>query len=481
MRLELSDADPVESSADLVCVGAFAGEELPAQVADVPGAGDVRTGFRELTLLRPAAPARVLAVGLGERGDFDPERARVAAALAVREAGRVGVRTLAWAVPAHERSAGIGAALTAGTVLAGYRFDRFKRDDGAAGVEALTLLGVEDRDGHAATALVAAEAANRARDLQNLPANVADPAYVAARAEAIADRHEAIDVEVLGPDELEREGMGGLLAVGAGSARDPALIVLRYRGGGSAPTLGFVGKTVTFDSGGISLKPAASMADMKMDMSGGAAVLEATAAIAELALPVDLISVLPAVENMPGGAATRPGDVITQLNGLTVEVNNTDAEGRLILADALTWTARQGAERIVDVATLTGAVVVALGSTYAGLIANDDGWAADVEAAGEIVGELAWRLPLHREYTEMTRGRVADLTNAGRKRKAGTLFAAAFLEQFTEGAKWAHLDIAGTAWDVGREYVGKGASGYGTRLLVELARRHAAGAGAAPG
>jgi leucyl aminopeptidase len=290
-----------------------------------------------------------------------------------------------------------------------------------------------------------------------------------------------IEVTVLGADELRNRGMGGLLAVGAGSARDPALIVLRYRGGGSAPTLGFVGKTVTFDSGGISLKPAASMADMKMDMSGGAAVLEATAAIAELALPVDLISVLPAVENMPGGAATRPGDVITQLHGLTVEVNTTDAEGRLILADALTWTARQGAERIVDVATLTGAVVVALGSTYAGLIANDDGWAAEVEAAGEIVGELAWRLPLHREYTEMTRGRVADLTNAGRKRKAGTLFAAAFLEQFTEGAKWAHLDIAGTAWDVGREYVGKGASGYGTRLLVELARRHAAGAGAAPG
>jgi leucyl aminopeptidase len=165
--------------------------------------------------------------------------------------------------------------------------------------------------------------------------------------------------------------------------------------------------------------------------------------------------------------------VITQLNGLTVEVNNTDAEGRLILADALTWTAREGAERVVDVATLTGALVVALGSTYAGLIANDDEWAAEVAAAGDVVGELAWRLPLHREYTEMTRGKIADLTNAGRKRKAGTLFAGAYLEQFIEGVTWAHLDIAGTAWDVGREYVGKGASGYGTRLLVELARRHA--------
>ncbi len=335
------------------------------------------------------------------------------------------------------------------------------------------MLGADDPDGYAATARVAAEAANRARDLQNLPANIADPAYIVARATEIAAAHDAVEIEVLGPAELEREGMGGMLAVAAGSAKDPALIVLRYSGGGSKPVLGMVGKTVTFDTGGISLKPAAGMPDMKMDMSGGAAVLEATAAIAELGLAIDLIAVLPAVENMPGGSATRPGDVITQLNGLTVEVNNTDAEGRLILADALTWCARAGAERIVDVATLTGAVVVALGSTYAGLIANDDDWATDVAAAGEVVGELAWRLPLHREYTELTRGKVADLSNSGSKRKAGTLYAGAYLEQFTEGTTWAHLDIAGTAWDVGREYVGKGASGYGVRLLVELARRYA--------
>ena len=209
---------------------------------------------------------------------------------------------------------------------------------------------------------------------------------------------------------------------------------------------------------------------MKMDMSGGAAVLEATAAIAELGVEVDLIAVLPVVENMPSGGATRPGDMITQLNGTTVEVNNTDAEGRLILADALTWCERQGAERIVDIATLTGAVVVALGSTYAGLMSNDDDWATEVATAGDVVGELAWRLPLHREYTELTRGKVADLSNSGSKRKAGTLYAGAYLEQFVEDAAWAHLDIAGTAWGVGREYVGSGASGFGVRLLVELAR-----------
>jgi leucyl aminopeptidase len=210
---------------------------------------------------------------------------------------------------------------------------------------------------------------------------------------------------------------------------------------------------------------------MKMDMSGGAAVLEAFAAMVELGLELDLVVAIPSTENMLSGSATRPGDVITQLNGKTVEVNNTDAEGRLILADALTYCVRElGAERLVDVATLTGGVVVALGSTYAGLISNNDGWAATVIRAAEEAGELAWRLPLHDEYRQLTRGTVADLTNAAAKRKASTIYAGAFLEEFVDDVPWAHLDIAGTAWDTGREYVGKGASGFGVRLLVRLGR-----------
>lgn len=213
-----------------------------------------------------------------------------------------------------------------------------------------------------------------------------------------------------------------------------------------------------------------------MDMSGGAAALEATAAVAELGLALNLLTVVPAVENMPGGRATRPGDVITQLNGVTVEVNNTDAEGRLILADALTWAAREGAGRIIDLATLTGAVVVALGSSYAAVIGNDDELIGELQSAGALVGELVWRLPLHPEYRELMKGTVADLTNAAPKRKAGSITAAAFLEEFIEGARWAHIDIAGTAWDVGRPYLGNGPSGYGVRLLVELARSLAQGA-----
>ncbi len=475
MRVELSDSSPAEVQGGLLCLGLFEGEELPAEFAGAPGSDDAEAKLKSLTVLRPQAesgPRKVLVVGLGDREEFTTERARVAAALAVRQSRRHKATEITWVCPG---GASIAAGLTAGTIMGAYSFDRFKSrdadDPAPAELESLTLLGAGDAGEYVRTAKAAAEGANRARDLQNLPANVCDPAFLGDRASEIVASYENLEFEILGRERLETEGMGGILAVTAGSDKEPALVVLRYNGGGSGPTLGLVGKGVTFDSGGISIKPAAGMELMKKDMSGGAAVLEATAAIAELKLPINVIAVVPAVENMINGSATRPGDIITQLNGKTVEVNNTDAEGRLILADALTWCARQGAERIVDVATLTGAVVVALGSTYAGLMSNDDEWASEVSAAGDIVGELVWRLPLHPEYKELTRGRIADLSNAAKARKAGTIYAASFLEEFTEGRTWAHLDIAGTSWDVGREYVGNGATGFGVRLLVELARR----------
>jgi leucyl aminopeptidase len=473
--------------AGLLCIGIFDGDDLPDWLADAPGAGDVRTGAKKLTVLRPAtdgAPPRALVVGLGKRGDFDPERARVAASFGVRQAARYEVEAIAWEVPggAPETACAIAGA----SVLTAYRFDRLKSkpdpdSERGAGPKALLLHGVEDPDGTAtelvAVAVAAAEGANRARDLQNLPANIADPEYLAERARAIAAEHASISVEILDAARITELGMGGLRSVGAGSAKDPLMIVLSYEppeAPEGSETLAVVGKAVTFDTGGISLKPSASMQDMKMDMSGGAAALEATATIAELGIPLRLLTVVPAVENMPGGNATRPGDVITQLNGRTVEVNNTDAEGRLILADALTWAARNGADRMVDLATLTGAVVVALGSTYAAVAGTDDALADAIVEAGGITGELAWRMPMHPEYLELMKGTVADLSNASPKRKAGSLTAAAFLGEFVEGKPWAHIDIAGTAWDVGRPYVGKGPSGYGVRLLVELARKLAA-------
>jgi leucyl aminopeptidase len=467
--------------ADLIIVGLFEGDELPGQMAWAPGARHVKTEFEKLSVLHPDEPWCGVAVGLGKREEFEPERARIAAALAAKEAAKLETASLAWFLPESgdgeataDRDEATAAALVTGTILADYRFDRFRSRDPSEPppprVESLTLVGPAELAGAAETARVCAEAQNRARDLQSLPSNVATPSFLGRHAREIASAHPKVSAEVLGREEIGAKGMGGLVAVSQGSEEAPKLIVLRYGGGGSGPVLGFVGKGVTFDTGGISLKPSASMHEMKMDMSGAAAVLEAIGAIAELGLPLDLIAVVPATENMPSGTAIKPGDVITQYNGKTVEVNNTDAEGRLILADALAYTVELGAERIVDIATLTGAVLIALGSTYAGLISNDDELAAEVETAGGTTGELVWRLPLHPEYKELTKGTVADLTNAAAKRKAGTIYAGAFLEEFVDGIPWAHVDIAGVAWDVGRPYTGNDASGFGVRLLVELAR-----------
>ena len=279
------------------------------------------------------------------------------------------------------------------------------------------------------------EHANTARDLQNLPANELTPAALAEHALARAGEIEGLEVEVLGRDRIAELKMGGLLAVREGLARGaaPDRAALRRR---RRRRSGIVGKAVTFDTGGISIKPSAKMQEMKMDMSGGAAAIEATAAIARLGLPVNVITVVPATENMPSGHATRPGDIITISNGKTVEVNNTDAEGRLILADALAYAASEGAERIVDLATLTGAIITALGSTYAGLFSNDDGFAERSSSGRRASGELVWRMPLHPDYKELTRGKVADLVNASEVRKASSAYAASFLEEFVDGKPW---------------------------------------------
>jgi leucyl aminopeptidase len=477
VRVEVSSKPITEVEADLVAIGVFQDEDLPDGFADAPGASDAKGGFKKLATLRPSSPERVVAVGLGKRDDLDAERLRVAAALAAKQAAGFEARTIAWHLPRGDgvEADAAAAAVTEGTAMAAFRFDRFRsrdpEDPEPPELETLTLVGGEGAAAAAEAALVSAEAANRARELQSLPSNVKNPSFLAARAEEIGAAHEAISVEVLGPVELEKLGMGGILAVSAGSAQEPRLIVMRYAGADDgAETLGWVGKGVTFDSGGISIKPAQSMHEMKMDMSGAAAVMEGVGAIAELGVGVNVLAVAPCVENMPSGSATRPGDIITQHNGKTVEVLNTDAEGRLILADALSWCAEQGADRIVDLATLTGAIVTALGSTYAGLLSNDDEWAERVQKAAERSGELAWRLPLHDEYKDLTKGKLTDLVNSSDKRKAGPIYAASFLEEFVDGKPWVHLDIAGTAWNVGREYVGNGPTGFGVRLLIALAQ-----------
>jgi leucyl aminopeptidase len=482
MRVSSTTQAGGATDADTVVVGVFEDSELPsgapAELGELLASGEARRAFKSLALTH-AAGKRWLIVGLGARGELTPERARVAAAVVAERAGEISTKTLCWESPA-EGDGAIAAALVQGTILAGYRFESHKgspaeAQDPSRRLEALIVSSAAELEAEVAEAVLLAEAVNRARDLQNRPGNDLTPTALAEHAKALAGEIDGLSVEVEGREGIMARGMGAFAAVAQGSEQEPALITLHYAGAGAAgPTLGFVGKAVTFDSGGISLKPGAKMAEMKFDMSGGAAVIEAVATIARLGLAVKLVAVVGATENLPSGRSVKPGDIVTAANGKTIEVNNTDAEGRLVLADCLCHAIGEGAERIVDLATLTGAVIVALGSTYAGLMSNDDELAGRISAAGERTGEIVWRLPLHEEYSELVKGKYGDLDNAPEARKAGTIVGAVFLENFVGKVPWAHLDIAGSAWDLGRAYVGKGASGYGVRLLVELARSYCA-------
>ena len=464
---------PEQTSADTRVIGLFEGESLPEGPLRALSDSGEASGKPKKVAVTHEDGRRVIIAGLGKRDEFDAEKARVAAAVVAGRAGELSAKSLSWAAPDGE---GVAGALVEGTLLALYRFDRFKSspgDDEPAGIESLEIASEEvDHAAAVERARVVAGAQNAARDLQNLPSNVATPSFLAERAEEIAGQHDKLSFEALGVDEIRERGMGAFMAVAQGSDTEARLIVLRYDGtGGSGPHLGYVGKAVTFDTGGISIKPAAKMQEMKFDMSGGAAVIEALGAIAALDLQVRITAVVPSTENMPSGHAMKPGDIVTAMNGKTIEINTTDAEGRLILADALAYAVSEGAERLVDLATLTGAIIVALGSTFSGLFSNDDDWYREVEAASTSTGELGWRMPLHPEFFELTKGQYADLTNASEQRKASSSYAAEFLRQFVDERPWVHVDIAGTAWSQGRPYVGNGASGFGVRMLVELAQR----------
>jgi leucyl aminopeptidase len=474
------------ADADTIVIGLFEGDgapqDSPAQLAELLDSGEARASFKALALTH-ADGRRWLLVGLGAREELTAERVRVAATVAQARAKELSTRALCWRLPDGTADAGaIAGALVEGTVLGGYRFELHKsaagKDAKTPELERLIVAGAAGVEDAVAEAALVAAAVNRARDLQNRPGNDLTPTALGAYAQALGEQVDGLSVQVESRDGIVARGMGSFAAVAQGSDQEPALITMRYDGtgggGSETPTLGLVGKAVTFDSGGISLKPGAKMAEMKFDMSGGAAVIEATAAIARLKLPVKLVAVVGATENLPSGGAIKPGDIVTAGNGRTIEVNNTDAEGRLVLADCLWHATEEGAERIVDLATLTGAVIIALGSTYAGLMSNNDELSGRIAAAGERSGEIVWRLPLHEEYDELIKGKYGDLDNAPEARKAGTIVGGTFLKNFVGDTPWAHLDIAGSAWDLDREYVGKGASGYGVRLLVELAKSYCA-------
>jgi leucyl aminopeptidase len=476
IEVTVRQGEPGESQADTRVCGLFDGGALTdPELQRLVDSGEARGTLKRVCVTHEdtgdGSRRRVIIAGLGKQEEFDSERARVAAAAAATRAKELGAESLSWAAPEHE---GAVTGIVQGTLLTLYEFDRFKSakdeaEDAGGGIRSLEVVGGDEDE--ASFAQVTAGAQNAARDLQNLPSNVCTPEFLSARAREIAAAHESVEVEVFGRDAIRDMGMGALTAVAQGSYAEPQLIVLRYDGGGDGtPHLGFVGKAVTFDTGGISIKPAGKMHEMKFDMSGGSAVIEAIDAIATLAVPARITAVIPATENMPSGRSVKPGDIVTAMNGKTIEVNNTDAEGRLILADALCYALEQGVERVVNFATLTGAIIVALGHTYAGLFSNDDDWYRVVEDAGRATGEEGWRLPLHPEFADSIKGKYGDISNIGEASTAGSIAAAEFLRHFVGDTPWVHVDIAGTAWGMKRNYVGSGASGFGVRLMVELAR-----------
>ena len=481
--VETTTTPALSTDADTVVYAVFDDEPLEADEAREPleallDSGEAKGRYKHLALTHVDG-RRVMLIGVGDREDLDGERARVAAALAHRRARELGAQTLCWALPPGTGDE-IAEGLVQGTLLGAYRFDRYKRagngdgaeESDAIGIRRLLISAAADVEGSVARAVIVATAQNRARDLGNRPPNDLTPTALGVYAAELAATRPALTVSVLGGEELRRLGMGLFAAVASGSEQDPRLITLSYdggRAGSESRRLALIGKAVTFDSGGLAVKPMASMVDMKFDMMGGAAVIETLAALADLDAPISVLGVVGATENMISGSAMRAGDILTALDGTTVEMNNADAEGRLVLGDCITYARREGCDAIVDVATLTGGVVVALGSVYAGLMSNDDVLAGLVAACAERTGELVWQLPLHPAYAEMVKGRFAQITNRTERREASAITAAEFLHHFAGDVPWAHLDIAGVG-DHGRApYLDKGGTGFGVRLLTELA------------
>jgi len=409
---------------------------------------------------------RLAVVGGGKRNKFDPAVLRRAVGTAVRALKQKGVKKLAWWLGEGDAEAAVE-----GAILGNFEPDRYKTSSDAKPLEAFLLIAPESARAAFERGTILAEAQNFARELVNEPANRMTPTLLAERAKAMA-AEVGLACEVLDEARMRQLGMGSLLGVAQGSAEPPALILVRYKPPQTPATkdhLGLVGKGVTFDTGGVSIKPAEGMEKMKYDMAGGAAMLGAMRAIAQLKPAIPVTALIPAVENMVGGKAQRPGDIVTSLSGKTIEVLNTDAEGRLILIDAITYAQRLGCTHLVDAATLTGAIVVALGNVNIGVFANNDSLLDRVMAAAKTEGEKAWHMPLDDDYKDLLKSTFADLANIG-GRWGGAVSAAYFLKEFAGETPWVHLDIAGTAWlDEAKPFLAKGPSGVGVRTFTRLA------------
>lgn len=443
--------------------------------------GDFKPGPGSVHLLYPDGkiPAeRLILAGLGKRSDFTLNRLRQAAGKAASSLRAAGAKELVFLCDGlYLEAEELSEAVTEGTLLGLYRFLKYKtnsENDRGKEIRAMTLLtenapSVKAMQKGAKTGEVIAGAAEMVRDMVSSPAADMTPTIIAGIAEDIARKY-GFKARVFDRVQMRKLGMGALLGVASGSAQPPKFIVLEYRAGGTKPFIALVGKTITFDSGGISIKPAENMDRMKDDMSGGAAVLGAIRNAAALKLRLNIVGLLPATENMPSGSAYKPGDVLRTLSGQTIEIMNTDAEGRLILSDALAYACRYKPAAIVDIATLTGACRIALGQEASGMLGTDEKLKQRMREAGEKTGERVWELPLWDGYYELIKSDIADMKNTG-GRDGGVITAAAILSKFVRNYPWVHLDIAATAWtDKERPYTPKGATGIGVRLLTQFLR-----------
>jgi leucyl aminopeptidase len=493
MRVTVESGDITKSETQCVVVNLFEGVTAPGgatgavdralegMIAELIAAGDIRGKTGEITLLHTFGKIpspRVLIAGLGKSSEFTVDKVRDLSANIARYMR--GKRIAGYATIAHGAGiAGLDAAACAqaiaeGAVMGLYRFDRHKKtDDDAFDVQSMRVVEHESAKTAALAAAaergtIVAEAVNFARDLANEPGNILTPTELAARTEAMAAEL-GLGCKIFDRAKAEEMGMGSFLGVAQGSAQPPRFIMLTYQGAGEATPLGLLGKGITFDTGGISIKPNEGMQEMKGDMSGGGAVIAAIMALARMKAKVNVTALVPATENMPSGTAVKPTDVLRAMNGKTIEVVNTDAEGRLVLADALCYAVQLGLSPIVDVATLTGAISIALGNVAYGVFTPHDALASRIEAAAIAAGEKSWRLPMFSEYKELNKSQVADVRNSG-ARGAGSIAAAFFLREFVDDRPWAHLDIAGVDFfDAEKGAMVKGSSGIPVRTLINLA------------
>jgi leucyl aminopeptidase len=494
MQFKIKSGDAAKAKTPCLILGVFDKRKLSAAAEDVDkesggaiaallakGDLDGRSGACLMAYdLTGVAAERVLLVGCGKRKDFDRKAYAKALGAALARLGEAGVTEALWTLAGLPQGLGLYQAVRLAAEQAAasaYRYEHTKTPakDAPPPLKIFTFWTATKADAKlagraAAHAGAIAAGVALARDLGNLPGNICTPGYLAERAVDMAAQHDKLDVEILDEDAMEKLGMGALLSVSRGSRQPAKLIVFSYHGGkdGDKP-VALVGKGLTFDAGGISIKPAEAMDEMKYDMCGGASVFGAVAVACELDLPLNLIGVVPSSENLPDGDANKPGDIVKSMSGQTIEILNTDAEGRLILCDALTYAERFEPAVVIDMATLTGACIVALGRHPSGLFSDDEKLVKEITDAGEAADDRVWRMPLWDDYQKQLDSNFADMANIG-GRDAGAITAACFLSRFTKEYRWAHLDIAGTAWLTGKD---KGATGRPVPLLGELLIRRA--------